>query len=189
MQHSASARQDSSGYLLAIKMNDEKVLGELYALNFEKVSVYIRNNSGTEEDARDIFQEAFLAVWRNIQADRFVPVGESAVSGYLFQIAKNKWIDVLRKKKRNPLIAVSDPSLIDTEEPGPLSEEEEDYVGRVALQFTKLGHPCKELLSRFYFRKESLRTIAAAFAWTEASAKNNKYRCLQKLRGMVVDKK
>src|SRR5690606_37932645 len=43
-------------------------------------------------------------------------------------------------------------------------------IAVVKKQYQQLGVRCKELLGRFYFRNQSLREIAAAFAWTEASA-------------------
>jgi DNA-directed RNA polymerase specialized sigma24 family protein len=44
------------------------------------------------------------------------------------------------------------------------------------------------VLTLYYFMKQSMSKIAAVFSWTEATAKNNKYRCLQRLRNMVVGK-
>ncbi|HEY0040609.1 MAG TPA: hypothetical protein VGB71_08105, partial [Flavisolibacter sp.] len=61
-------------------------------------------------------------------------------------------------------------------------------LAAVRENFTKLGNNCRELLNRFYFQKESLRTIALAFQWTEATAKNNKYRCLQQLRELIKNR-
>ena len=63
--------------------------------------------------------------------------------------------------------------------------EDDIYMEKMKLHFARMGNPCKDVLHRFYFLKQSLSEIAADFSWTEATAKNNKYRCLQKLRGMV----
>ena len=71
----------------------------------------------------------------------------------------------------------------------PPEADNEQYIEQVKSGYLSMGDQCKELLKRFYFRKESLREIAAFFSWTEATAKNNKYRCLQKLRGSVLDTK
>ena len=69
---------------------------------------------------------------------------------------------------------------------GPVTSKEEDaYLEKVKMHFAAMEAPCKEVLQRFYFLKQSMADIAAAFSWTDATAKNNKYRCLQKLRSMV----
>ena len=65
----------------AIKANDEAALKNLYKDNYYKIEMYVLNNNGTSEDAKDIYQEAFIAVWRNIQLDKFYPENENALSG------------------------------------------------------------------------------------------------------------
>lgn len=170
-----------------IKENDERVLQFIYRNNYPKVEHLVVNNSGTSEDAKDIYQEAFMAVWRNIKLDKFQPRNETAISGYIFQIARNKWIDQLRTMKGKKMLSVVDTDIPDIAED--ILPEEADYLAQVKKQFSNLGDQCKELLGRFYYKKQNLREIAEHFSWTEASAKNNKYRCLQRLRNMVTKNK
>lgn len=65
---------------------------------------------------------------------------------------------------------------------GAANEEDAPAIMKIKEQFKKLGSTCREVLIRFYYRKESLRLIAGHFDWSEATARNNKYRCLQQLR-------
>lgn len=168
----------------AFKQNDPAIMESFYAANYSKVEAYIIQNNGDTEKAKDIFQEAFIAVWQNIKLDKFIPVNDTALSGYIYQIAKNKWIDYLRSAyKKNTLYADSIPVEKET-----LPEADEDQVAQLQnmqTHFTKLGSTCKEVLLRFYYKKESLRNIATALGWTEATARNNKYRCLQQLKGLM----
>ncbi|MEI9913190.1 MAG: sigma factor [Bacteroidota bacterium] len=57
-------------WIRKLKANDEQALKALYAANYSKVENYVLDNSGSAEDAKDIYQEAFIAVWRNIQLDQ-----------------------------------------------------------------------------------------------------------------------
>ena len=163
---------------------NEIVLKSIYTKNYRGVEQYIMKNNGNAEDARDIYQEAFLATWRNIKLERFLPSGENDYSAYLFRIAKNKWIDHLRahKNKRTVELVEDRTEEADTEETGEVNR----YIDQVKTQFDRLGERCRELLSLFYYKKISLRKISERFSWTEASAKNNKYRCLKQLRELVV---
>ena len=68
-----------------------------------------------------------------------------------------------------------------------IPDEDVRYIELVKDNYRQLGNQCKELLNRFYFRKESLKDIASYFTWTETKKKNNKYRCIQKLREKVND--
>ncbi len=58
-----------------------------------------------------------------------------------------------------------------------------DREERAAFQarFAQLGERCQEILRRFYYEKQSMKEIAEVFQLTEASAKNEKYRCMQRL--------
>lgn len=183
MQQSTISSGAFAEQLLAIRSNDELVLKRLYQENYRKAEQYIRNNSGTEEEAKDVFQEAFIAVWRNIQLERFVPESAASLNAYLYQVSRNKWIDQLRLKKTRRTVSWDDtPEHL---EPMLPTEEESDHIGLIKKHFAALGDQCRELLKLFYYEKESLRNIAARFSWTEPSAKNNKYRCLQKLRALI----
>ena len=175
-----------SDWVRRLKANDEQALKSLYVNNYPRVASFVLRNSGSTEDAKDLFQEAFIATWQNIMLDKFTISETATVSGYLFQIARNKWIDRLRQRKKE-MTMVSAPEA--DSPPELIPEETADHLALVQEQYGLLGEPCRELLDRFYFRRESLRTIAGIFSWTEATAKNNKYRCLQKLRAAVLKEK
>ncbi len=168
-----------------IKSDDEPTLKKLYTSNYKVMERYILQHSGSVADAKDTYQEAFLAVWRNIQLGRFVPSAESDFAYYLIRVVKNKWIDHLRKVKGKRTVPIEE-----VQADSIMAEENEDelggYIDNARLQYKNLGTRCRELLTAFYFRRKSLRDIASAFGWTESSAKNNKYRCLKQLREMVL---
>ncbi|MES2772689.1 MAG: sigma-70 family RNA polymerase sigma factor [Bacteroidota bacterium] len=164
--------------------NGDHALKALYQQGFFNVERFVMNNKGTAEQAKDIYQDAFLAVWRNVQLGRFTPQNESALPGYLYQVAKNKWIDYLRSGYHKNTVRTNDIEK-DYEPVDELPAEQSDYINKIKKGLQMLGDNCKELLGRYYYKNESLRTIAAAFNWTEATARNNKYRCIEKLRASV----
>lgn len=176
------SRQLRPSFVERLKSDEERLLNALYTTNYKPLKLYVLRNSGSPDDAKDIYQEAFLAVWRNVQTDRFAPRDEQEFAAYLIRVGKNKWIDELRKNKNKQLVS-ADKSDITSEEH---TDETDTYIHTVKKQYKHLGARCRELLGRFYFSKQSLREIAAVFNWTEASAKNNKYRCLKQLREQVL---
>ncbi|MEZ4859062.1 MAG: sigma-70 family RNA polymerase sigma factor [Flavobacteriaceae bacterium] len=176
----------------AIHSNNELVLKQLYQNNYKKVETYILKNNGTMPQAKDIYQEAFIAVWQNIKEGKFTPHNESALQGYLYQIAKNKWTDELRSsrfKKTSSIESFHQFSENEEESTSPFSEEKEQNSALVEQAFRSMGTECKELLSKFYFEKKSMRDIAAFFGIEEASARNKKYRCIQQLKELVISPK
>lgn len=178
------SKKVNGGYINEHKA--DAALKELYLSNYLNIEKYILANHGTKEDAKDIYQEAFLVYWRNMKLGKFSTFHSNSISGYLLQIAKNKWIDILRREKRMNFVPLDEESqLYDLSED--LNEEEKDYIDIVKKHYDELGEPCKTLLKLFYFHKESMKEIAKFFSWTDATAKNNKYRCLQRLRDKVTD--
>ncbi|MCO5248032.1 MAG: sigma-70 family RNA polymerase sigma factor [Chitinophagales bacterium] len=166
-----------------IKNNNEKVLREIYTKYYYYSEQFILTNSGTSEDAKDIYQEAFIVFWRNVQLGNFQQQHAKSIGAYLLQVVKNKWIDILRKNKNHPMttLVYDLPDISGTY----MDTEEEKYMELVKKHYMELGEPCKTLLEKFYFKKESMQKIAQHFSWTVGSAKNNKYRCLQKLREKI----
>lgn len=176
--------------IIGFKTNDSVVLKEFYASNYNKIETFILSNSGTKEHAKDIFQEAFISVWKNVKNNKFESQNESALQGYLYQIAKNKWMDVLRSKtfKKTNALNNKKQTLISDETDKILLEDElfESKLNKTMDAFKALGQPCKQLLTTFYFDKKSLRDIALELKIEENSVRNKKYRCMQKLRELAL---
>jgi len=171
----------------AIRDNSGQVLQQLYTDNYSAAERYILQNNGSIEEAKDVFQEAFIAVWKNIQLEKFIPQNEQSLKAYLFQVSKNKWISYLRSSAYKKTTALKYDAV---EVPDDDSNEgANEYISAVAKNIVKLGENCREVLTRFYYEKESLRTIAAFFGWTEQTARNNKYRCIEKLRSLLKTEK
>ncbi len=162
-------------------------MNAVYVQHFDKIKFFVLQNNGSEDDAKDVYQDAFVTVWRNIQLDKFKPQNETSLGGYIYQIAKYKWIDQLRSVKYKKTIPLAEANIAFIEEET-LADDDVEYIEAVKANYRQLGDQCKKLLNLFYFEKESMREIAVHFSWTEASAKNNKYRCLQKLREMTNTK-
>ena len=174
----------------AIKDNDEATLKEVYQDNYSKVEKFVLGNSGTIDEAKDIFQEAFIAMWNNLKEDKFVPQSESALNGYLYQIAKNKWMDHLRSAHHRKTVAIGQHQNIHSlpEEQGQSLEEEDKKLSSALHAFNAMKEGCKSLLSQFYYEKKSLKEIASDLNMDPASVRNKKYRCMQELRALAIKK-
>ena len=177
----------------AIKINDTDALKHLYITNSSKIEIFILKNSGTKEHAKDIYQEAFLAFWKNVKQDKFVPQNENSINGYLYAIAKHKWMDYLRSKNYKKTVVSS--TMVDIEiSETDLDKINDDKINDERLQsvmhaFKDLGLSCKSLLTKFYFEKKSMKVIANELELDAASTRNKKYRCMQKLRELALNLK
>tara|TARA_R100000935_G_scaffold26814_1_gene46889 strand:- start:85451 stop:86026 length:576 start_codon:yes stop_codon:yes gene_type:complete len=183
---------EQSKLVVAIKANNSKVLQQLYQENYKKVEIHIVNNSGSIPQAQDTYQEAFLACYQNIKADKFEPNSETALQGYLFTIAKNKWTDYLRSSQFKKVQGMSEgiSATMKDEDTIPVENNLAQLQMNATIDaFSRLGNECKELLKLFYYEKKSMEEISAEKNLTSASARNKKYRCIQKLKTLVAHPK
>lgn len=177
-----------------VLQNNEGVLQSLYAEVFPKVRVYVLQNKGSEAQAKDIFQDAFLAFWKNIRNEQYEAREESAVQAYLFTIAKNKWIDYLRSNDYRKAVGNSEltpvaESIWDQEDVSEAEEENENRLMAMRQAMAYLGKECKMVLTQFYFERMPIDSIAESLNIGSASARNKKYRCMEKLRAKALDYK
>ncbi len=167
-----------------IKKNDAATLKELYKTNFTKVKRYVQKNSGDEQQAKDVYQEAFVAMWRNIKDNKFSAESETAINGYLFQIAKYKWLDQVRSVRYKNTTFINR----DIEYDEPQIEDNEIQSRKIKIimnSISNLGERCQMLMKLFYFEQKSFKEIAEIMAMDEASARNAKYRCQEQLKKMT----
>lgn len=173
--------------LNAIKSNNTIALKELYITNYPKVEALVIKNSGTIDHAKDVYQDAFITVWEHVKNNKFVPKNDTALQGYLYRIAKNKWIDVLRSKAFKNSKSLNTETLMvvkNDEDENKSFEKKKMKITMVA--FKNLGEPCKSLLRQFYFDKKPMKEIAKELQLDAASTRNKKYRCVQKLRELAL---
>ena len=145
---------------------------------FPLVKKHIKANNGTAIDAEDIFQDALVILCKKVQAENFILT--APLKNYLFAIAKNCWLQELRLRKKLPA-GEATAEIIQTE-----TDEEPGFILAKAA-FDLLGEKCRQLLILFYFKKESFKKIATQLSFSdEKTAKNQKYRCLQKAKETYV---
>ncbi len=171
--------------ILGLRNNDSKILRFVYKKNFPSILKYILTNSGSEDEARDIFQESMIVLYRNAQKESFIL--SSSVQTYLYAIAKRLW---LKKLKGNSWLMRLDDKEKEDEEAGfvvsgELTEyqEKEKQYEKIKTGMEKLGEPCQSIIKDFYVNHLNMIEISDKYGYTNAdNAKNQKYKCLQRLK-------
>jgi RNA polymerase sigma factor (sigma-70 family) len=140
----------------------------------------VEKNSGNKQDALDVFQEGLVAVWININQGKYQLRQQVKISTYIQQICRNIWLSKLRKRKSTDDLSTQEYALADETH----VEESQQFKEVKLLQklLSELNDSCQILLKLFYYQKLALKEIALKLNVTEKTAKNNKYRCMQKLR-------
>jgi RNA polymerase sigma-70 factor (ECF subfamily) len=154
------------------------------------------NLTRSEQDAQDIFQEAFLKAYRNLGSFRF----ECSFYTWVYRIVTNLCLDHLRKKqvrKEEAPVAVDKQGV----EYDLLDRQADDRSGANPerdLMRRELGHRIGRALERLtprermvfelkHYQGLKLRTIGEMLNTTEDTAKNTLFRATQKLRATLSE--
>ena len=76
------AELNEQALLKGLANNDSKAIETLYKENFSMVQAFILNNNGSYDEARDIFQEAMIALYEKARSDSFVLTSKINTSVY-----------------------------------------------------------------------------------------------------------
>jgi len=172
--------------IIQLKKGNESCLKHLY-MHLDMVKSWVNNNSGNDDDAFDIFQEAMMVFYKNLLSGKYE--SKSKISTYLFGICKRQWLNQLnrRLKYEKPSGIISG-----SEAEGHEGFEIEFTIGRESLKnyinkaLDKLGEPCKELLEKSIFLKLKMEELAEMFNYSSAhSARQQKLRCIKRLRSYM----
>ncbi|MEM6723138.1 MAG: sigma-70 family RNA polymerase sigma factor [Bacteroidota bacterium] len=140
------------------------------------------------EECKDLYQTVMVIFYENIVDGKLKELN-SSIKTYLFAIGKNKCRELKRAKARN-IPNVQDYLLVGE---GMSKEEYEIYESKmtsVEHALNMMDSKCSELLDRFYYKKQSMSEISEAMEYkNQATAKNMKYKCLQRLKSMIASKK
>lgn len=176
-----------SSVLDALRRNDPSIVRSLYTRHFPIIRQFVRKNNGTLRDAQDVFQEAMTILWLNVKEDRVKPDAQGDVGGYLYRVAKNKWLDTVRSAAHKHMRVVVDEESAPVVLEGP--DETEGRLQRLRSIYAALDERCRAVLDRFYYERQDMATIAASLGVEEESVRTMKYRCMMKLRAQrrIID--
>ncbi|MGH2643421.1 MAG: RNA polymerase sigma factor [Chitinophagaceae bacterium] len=170
--------------LEGLSNHQEEALLLIYKRFFPMILHMVVNNHGTEDDAKDLFQETMIVLYDKSKESGFIL--EVKLKTYLYAVAKNLWLKQLNQKNKTPF----KPSEFDNEQLGErLADDIQDSEGKeerfkiMSEALMKLGEPCKSLLEHFYLQQMSMQEIAEKFGYTNPeNAKTQKYKCLNRLK-------
>ncbi len=164
-----------------LALNDKKAIECIYSDNYGVIQNLVLTNNGTEEDAKDVFQEALIVLYEKAKSGVFEL--NCQIKTYLYSVSKRLWLKRLQKSSRYELQAGGFEETISVEEDLGLHEKRNSEFGMMEHAMANIGEPCKSLLEAYYIRKQNMQRIADQFGYTNAdNAKNQKYKCLMRLR-------
>lgn len=161
--------------------NDTKAIETIYKDNFNMVQAFIINNNGSYDDARDIFQEAMIALYEKAQSESFVLTCK--INTYVYSICRRLWLKRLQQLGRFSNQIDNFEETVAVEDDLEIHEKRNAEFAIMDRALNSLGEPCKSLLEGYYLKKMDMQKLAKDFGYTNAdNAKNQKYKCLMRLK-------
>lgn len=146
----------------------------------------ICSNNGTEQEAKDIYQEAVIAFYERAQQPEFVLTCK--IKTYLYAVCRRLWLKRLAEKKRFSITIPELETVEGIEAEMNEAEEKELNFKRMGDALQALGEPCRSIMEDFYIHNFSMEIISEKFGYTSAdNAKNQKYKCLQRLKKLFFE--
>jgi len=186
---------DEAALIRAAQKGDHEAFERLVHAYDRGVLQIAMNLLRSPDDARDIYQEAFLRVFKNLHLFRL----DSSFSTWLYRIVTNLCLDLMRKRKTRR----EESSVVETED-GPRDRLDTVAEGR------ELGDPQRSLISRQlrsridrvlgeltdkerlvfelrHYQGMRLRAIGETLGTSEEAAKMCLFRATQKMRVALGD--
>lgn len=140
--HDSHAEQD---LVDGLRNGDNGVIARIYSMYFSGIRRWISKNSGSTDDARDIFQEGLLAMYN--KSKRHGLTLNEPFGAYLFRSCKWLWLKELRKRRREQATIRQSRVLMDKElvgdEQAELDRQREQFLQQC---FDQLGTLCQQVL-------------------------------------------
>ncbi len=166
-----------------ILKEDRKVLQYIYKKWSPMIDRMVINLGGNGDDAKDIFQEALLVVYRKAKA------GELNLcckfSTYLFSVGHKLWIQELKSAEmKNIRFQWPDDVVC---EPEPEKIDESVLFDLVEKHMNDLSTDCQKIL-RLHFNRASIEQIAKIMGYKDKHhTMDRKYRCKQSLMKRLMN--
>ena len=188
-------RMDEAALIRAAQKGDERAFEALVRLHDQSVLRLAYNLLRSAEDANDIYQEAYLRVYRNLHSFRF----DCSFQTWLYRIVTNLCLDALRKRRVRKeesgtvetgegtvdrIVSVEEERVHGDPQRELLSSELRDRIDKALGGLTPRERTVFELR---HYHGMRLRAIGETLGTSEEAAKNCLFRATQKMRSALGD--
>jgi RNA polymerase sigma-70 factor (ECF subfamily) len=137
---------------------------------------------GTREDAEDVLQSVFLALLRR----ESLPDLQQNPRAYLYRAAVTASLDVLKAKRRRPVL-VDDVARFDVAAADPGSSFDEDLYERLYAAIGHLSADASSVLILRYMHSKSLAEIAQELGLSRTAVAVRLFRSRARLKALLRD--
>ena len=174
-----------SFYIQALLQHDNRTITEIYTRFAGRIARFIQANNGSADDARDVFQDALIAITRQAQRPGFVLT--CPFEAYLYCVCRGKWLNELKRRHRAAVTISEADGFTDTEQADLLADmtlQEEDRDRLFRHFFEKLAASCRQLL-RLAWSGISMEEVSKELGVSYGYARKKKSECVSQLMTQI----
>jgi len=168
-----------------IQADDARVWTYIEDEFYGMIEAIVVSNSGSKNEATDLWQEVMVAVFINVKKVAFELTCKFKT--YLYSIAYKQWMSVLRsKKKPNAIPELQEiPDYAESIEDIKLKIEKEVRIRKLGIAMPQLNSNCQEII-KLSMKKISQKDIAEKLNFKSVGVlKVTKSRCLKQLKSLI----
>ena len=173
-------------WIQAAKGGDQAAFGHLVETYQKRVYALTVRMCPTRELAEEAAQEAFLSAWQGLPFFR----GDSAFSTWLYRLASNACVDLLRKESRHQGPSLDDEAVsADTADPAPTPEkaaEQRELRTQIEAGLRSLSPEHREVLVLREIQQLSYDEIADVLSLDLGTVKSRISRGRRQLRDFLI---
>jgi len=165
--------------LSGIRDKDTNVLDFIYKNYYHQIKVFITQNQGSREDAKDIYQDAMLVIFQKLQHDNLKLT--CSFNTYLYSVSRLLWLKQLEKRKLWKQYTEDAENFVTLDESILVLYDLNERYKLYQTHFKRLSFSCQKVLELFLARIP-LKEIARILGFkSEQYAKKRKHQCKEKL--------
>ncbi|WP_293741641.1 sigma-70 family RNA polymerase sigma factor [uncultured Pedobacter sp.] len=162
----------------AFTQGDDQAFRILFDMYWDTLYQFVTQQTGDEEQSKDIVQNAFVSLWQNRHN---LVVGDSLLP-YLFKITRNEIISLFRKNKvRLNGIEILVARLKTADDPENVLIAKELQFN-IDLEMIKMPLSMKKCFQLSRYENKSIKDISAELSLSEQTVKNNISEAMRRLR-------
>lgn len=161
-----------------ISAQDKTILKAIYYTYFPSIKRLIEDNNGSEQDAKDIFQEAIIIIYRKIKAGNLKI--HTSFKAYIFAACQKLWLkELLARNEKMENLAI----FLEYQSTPEINLDEYTKHKQYQLyqkHFKRLEKGCQETL-RMFLDEISFKEIAKKLGTSYDYIRIKKTRCKEQL--------
>ena len=170
-----------SQFIEGIGLHSDEMLGKFYKLHYPMILQLVLMNNGSEQDAKDVYQEAIMILCEKINRGTFEL--NSKLKTFIYSVSRKIWLKKLKLQNRFSGRVIDFEEVFSITDDLEYHEKKEENYQAMAVALIKLGEPCKTIIEDFYMHSRSMADITEKFGYTNPdNAKTQKYKCMMRLK-------